>query len=154
MARSVGSGAAFSQPNFPEHELRGTAFQAEREPPQIAEIATAASARLRRDLETYHPNNPALAYALAGETHAVTLHRWSQYTDETQAALLSVFLEQSSELLRQLQARLGRMVPSNGYMYGQQDEAIKLETQADIVLEEIRRIEAALQACRLGEALQ
>jgi hypothetical protein len=150
MVKSANSNAAFSQLNFAGHEL----LQPERQPPQIAEIATAASTRLRRDLETYHPNNPALAYALVGETHAATLQRWSQYTDETQAALLTIFLEQSTELLRQFQARLGRMVPSNGYMYGQQDEAIKLETQADIVLEEIRRIEAALQPLKVGEALQ
>jgi hypothetical protein len=122
--------------------------------PPIKEIAAAALTRLRRDLETFHPNRPALSYALAGETHQVTLVDWRQYPTETQLALLEAFLDGASELLRQLQARLARMVPTNGYMFGLQDEAIKLETQADITLEEIRRIETALRALGTGAAVQ
>jgi hypothetical protein len=122
--------------------------------PPIADIAASALTRLRRDLETYHPNRPALSYALAGETHQVTLGDWRQYPPETQLALLAAFLDGASELLRQLQARLARMVPTNGYMYGLQDEAIKLETQADITLEEIRRIETALAALNTGASVQ
>ena len=122
--------------------------------PPIAEIAASALTRLRRDLETYHPNRPALSYALAGETHQGTLLKWRQYPPETQLALLAAFLDGASDLLHQLQARLARMVPTNGYMYGLQDEAIRLETQADITLEEIRRIETALQALSTGTAVQ
>jgi hypothetical protein len=67
---------------------------------------------------------------------------------------LAALLEEASGLLRQFQAQLARIVPANGYMYGLQDEAIKLEAQTDIALEEIRRIEAALSALEAGGALQ
>jgi hypothetical protein len=136
-------------PAYTEHEA-ATGYGS----PPIAEIAASALTRLRRDLETYHPNRPALSYALAGESHQVTLVDWQQYPPETQLALLESFLDGASELLRQLQARLARMVPTNGYMYGLQDEAIKLEAQADITLEEIRRIETAVQALSTGGAVQ
>jgi hypothetical protein len=138
-----------SLPNYARHEV-ATGYKS----PPITEKAASAVTRLRRDLETYHPNRPALAYALAGETHQSTLQDWRQYPPETQAALLGAFLEGASELLRQLQAKLARMVPTNGYMYGLQDEAIKLETQADITLEEIRRMETALEALNTGRAVQ
>lgn len=138
-----------SFPNYAGHEV-ATGYKS----PLITEKAASAVTRLRRDLETYHPDRPALAYALAGETHQATLQGWRQYPPETQVALLAAFLDDASELLRQLQARLARMVPANGYMNGLEDEAIKLETQADIALEEIRRIETALEALNTGHALQ
>ena len=121
---------------------------------QITALVADAAELLRRDIEAYHPNKPAIAYALVGETHAVILQRWHQHPPAAQGALLTALLEEASGLLRQFQAQLARIVPANGYMYGLQDEAIKLEAQTDIALEEIRRIEAALSALEAGGALQ
>jgi hypothetical protein len=152
MVKAVDSGAASAAQPLP-HYVRDDMAD-ERDAPQIMEQVATAFARLRRDLDTYHPNKPALAYALAGETHTVMLQRWRQYPPPAQAALLTAFLDETSSLLHQLQARIARIAPSNGYMYGLQDEAIKLETQADITLEEIRRIEAELRLLETGEPLQ
>lgn len=152
MVKAVDNGAASAAlplPNYASHDMA-----AERDTAQIMELVASAFTRLRRDLDTYHPNKPALAYALAGETHTVMLQRWRQYPLADQAALLTAFLDEASGLLHQLQARIARVAPTNGYMYGLQDEAIKLETQADVTLEEIRRIEADLRALETGEALQ
>ncbi len=152
MVKAVDSGAdsgAQPLPHYAGHDMA-----AEHDTAQITEQVATAFARLRRDLDTYHPNKPALAYALAGETHTVTLQKWRQYPPPAQAALLTAFLDEASSLLHQLQARIARVAPSNGYMYGLQDEAIKLETQADITLEEIRRIEAELRLLETGESLQ
>ena len=152
MVKAVDSGAASAAqplPHYAGHEMAGERGMAE-----IVEQVATAFARLRRDLDTYHPNKPALAYALAGETHSVILQRWRQFSPSAQAALLTAFLDETSGLLHQLQARIARVAPSNGYMYGLQDEAIKLETQADITLEEIHRLEAELRLLETGEALQ
>ncbi len=151
MVKAVDNGAASAAlqiPNYAGHDM------AERDATQIVEVVATAFARLRRDLDTYHPNKPALAYALAGETHAVILQKWRQYPQPAQSALLTAFLDETSGLLQQLQARIARVAPSNGYMYGLQEEAIKLEAQADITLEEIRRIEAELRVLETGEGLQ
>jgi hypothetical protein len=121
---------------------------------QIAEIAASAIERLHRDLETYHPSKPAIAFAMAGETHKATRHQWCQYPHEAQTALWMALRDAATGLLQQLQTRSARIVPANGYMYGLQDEAIKLEVQAEITLEEIHRIEAALRALDPGETLQ
>ena len=152
MVKAVDNGAAsaaFPLTNYPNHDMSDG-----HEVLQITELVTGAVARLRRDLDTYHPNKPALAYALTGETHAVTLQKWSLYPLAAQEALLTALLEEAFTLLHQLQAHIARMVPTNGYMFGLQDEAIKLETQADITLEEIHRLEAALQGLKTGKALQ
>ncbi len=115
----------------------------------IAEITTAMT-RLHRDLDACHPNNPSLAYALAAETHAAIRQKWSQYPQEAQAALLLAFLKEIAELQNQLQVRMTRLVPANGYMFGLQDEAMKLEAQTEILQEESSRAEADLQALLAG----
>ena len=145
---------SYASHNMAAHDLAAHDLAAEHDAAQIMELVTTAFTRLRRDLETYHPNKPALAYALAGETHAVMLQRWRQYPPPAQAALLTAFMDEVSGLLHQLQARIARVAPTNSYMYGLQDEAIKLETQADITLEEIHRIEAELRVLETGEPLQ
>jgi hypothetical protein len=152
MVKAVGNGAVRAAQPFSNYGSADIA--AEMQSPQIAEMVAAALTRLRRDLETFHPNKPALAYALAGETHVAMLQRWRHHPPAAQTALLVAFLKETSELLRQLQARTARIGPTNGYMFGLQDEAIKLEVQADITLEEIRRIEADIHELELGEALQ
>jgi len=152
MVKAIDNGAANAAP--PISNYAGHDMAAERDAVQIIELVATAFARLQRDLDTYHPNKPALAYALAGETHSVILQNWRKYPLAAQSTLLSAFLDETSGLLHQLQARIARVAPSNGYMYGLQDEAIKLETQADITLEEIRRIEAELRVLETGEALQ
>lgn len=152
MVKAVDNGAVSAAMPLPNYTGRDMA--AEHDVAQIMELVATAFARLRRDLETYHPNKPGLAYALAGETHAAMLQKWRQYPPAAQSALLSAFLEEATGLLHQLQARLARVAPTNGYMYGLQDEAIRLETQADITLEEIRRIEAELRAFQGGNPLQ
>lgn len=121
---------------------------------RFAEAVAGAIGRLRRDLETFHPNRPAIAFALAGETHAVMMQQWRQYPAEMQIALLTALQEEATGLLHQLHALSARIAPSNGYMYGLQDDAIRLEAQAEIALEEIHRIEAELQAFGTGEILQ
>jgi hypothetical protein len=122
---------------------------------EITKLAAGALERLRRDLESYHPTKPAIAYALAGETHKVTVRKWRQnHPPAVQSALLSALLDEAAVLLRQLQTQIAKIVPSNGYMFGMQDEAIKLETQADITLEEIHRLEADLRALDMGEVVQ
>jgi hypothetical protein len=152
MVKSVDNGAAGAAQNLSQYASRD--FEAGPVSPQFAEIISAAITRLRRDLDTYHPNKPALAFALAGETHDAMLQRWRRYPPAAQTALLTAYREEASELLRQLQARIARIVPTNGYMYGLQDEAMKLEAQAEIALEEVRRIETALHALDIGEVLQ
>jgi hypothetical protein len=150
MVKAVDNGAASAAlplTNYPTVNMVDASLH-------ITELVATAFARLSRDLETYHPTKPAIAYALAEETHAVTLQRWRQYPPAAQTALLTALLEEASELLRQLQARIARIAPTNGYMYGLQDEAIKLEAQADVALEEIHRIEADLSALEAGGALQ
>jgi hypothetical protein len=143
------AGAALPLPNYAKHRI-----VTERDSAQIIELVPIAFARLRHDLDKYNPTKPAIAYALVGETHLAILHGWRQYPPATQAALLAALLEEVTGLLHQLQVRIARVAPTHGYMYGQQDEAIKLETQTDIALEEIHRIEAELRALEIGEALQ
>jgi hypothetical protein len=143
------AGAAVPLPNYTKRDL-----VAEDDGIQISELAAAAFTRLRRDLEAYDPTKPAIAYALAGETHAAILHTWREYPSGAQTALLTALLEEASGLLQQIQARAARVAPTNGYMYGQQEEAMKLEAQADITVEEIHRIEAELGVLGTGEALQ
>lgn len=120
----------------------------------VAAFAETAMMSFCRDLERFHPNKPALAYALAGETHAALMQKWRLYAKPIQQALLTALRDDLSDLLRRLQSRLARVAPDHGYMFGLHEEAIKLETQADITLEEIRRLEAALHALELGTALQ
>jgi hypothetical protein len=152
MVKAVDNGAAGAA--LPAHEYASRDFGTGQISPQFAEIVSAAVTRLRRDLETYHPNKPALAFALAGETHDALLQRWGKYPPAAQTALLTALLDEATELLRQLQARIARIVPTNGYMFGLQDDAMKLEAQAEITMEEVRRIEAALDALDVGEVLQ
>jgi hypothetical protein len=152
MVKAADNGAASAAAPLPPYT--GRDITADQDTAQIMELVALAFARLQRDLETYHPNKPALTYALAGESHAVMLQKWRQYPRAAQSALLTALLDEASGLLHQLQARIARVVPSNGYMFGLQDEAIRLETQADITLEEIRRIEAELRLLETGEALQ
>ena len=152
MVETVDIGTAGAPRSVPAYASRNTAPGLGA--PLVAELVAAAIARLRGDLEMYRPSKPAIAYALAGETHAAMLQRWRQHSRAVQAALLAAFLTEASELMRQIHARIARIAPSHGYMFGLQDEAIKLEAQADITLEEIRRIEAELNALRAGEALQ
>ena len=152
MVKAVDNSAASAAQPLPHYA--GHDMAAERDETQITEQVATAFARFRRDLDTYHPNKPALAYALAGETHTVILQTWRQYPPAAQAALLTAFLDETSSLLHQLQTRIARVAPTNGYMYGLQDEAIKLETQADVTLEEIHRIEAELRVLETGKPLQ
>jgi hypothetical protein len=82
------------------------------------------------------------------------MQHWREYSTEAQMALLTALHEDATGLLRQLQADSARIVPANGIMFGLQDEAIKLEAQTDITLEEIRRIEAEQRALETGEPPQ
>lgn len=120
---------------------------------QIAELAAAAIARLQRDIESYHPNNPAIAFALTGETHAAIRHKWSQYPPDVQTALWTALQEAATSLLHQFHEWNARLVPANGYMYGLQDEIMKIEAQAEIALEEIHRIEVELRVLIAGDVL-
>ena len=126
---------------------------ADQESTQVAELVAAAIARMRRDMEKYHPNDPAIAYAFVGETHGAMTHQWRQYPADAQIALLAALQKEAVGLLHQLQAPCARIALTNGYMYGLQDEAIKLETQAEIAIEEIHRIEAELHALSARDAL-
>lgn len=149
MVKAAGNathGAAPPTPTYPGPDM-GAGIQ-------VADVVAAAAARFRRDLETYRPGNPALAYALTGETHTVMLHRWRQYPRAAQVEMLKALLEDAAAFRGHLQAQLARITPTNGFMFGQQDEAIKLETQADITMEEIQRIEAALRALEADDAPQ
>jgi hypothetical protein len=148
-AHNDAAGAALPLQNYTRHDMG-----IEQDSAQFMELVPVAFARLRHDLERYNPTKPAIAYALVGETHSAILHGWRQYPPATQAILLAALLEETTGLLHQQQVRIARVAPTNGYMYGQQDEAIKLETQADITMEEIHRIEAELRVLEAGEALQ
>lgn len=152
MIKAVNKSAAGAALPLPDFTRPDTA--AEQDSTQIAEIVTGTIERLHRDLETYHPSKPAIAFALAGETHKAMRQQWGPYPAEAQAALWAALLEATTALLHQFQTRSARIVPDNGYMYGLQDEAIKLEVQAEIILEEIHRIEAELRAFDIGEVLQ
>jgi hypothetical protein len=143
------AGAALPLQNYAPHDIG-----VEPEWAQFMDLVPVAFARLRRDLEAYNPTKPAIAYALVGETHSAILHGWREYSSEIQAALLTALLEEASGFLHQLQARIARVVPTNSYMFGQQEDAMMLEAQVDITLEEIHRIEAELRMLKTGEALQ
>lgn len=152
MVKAVNNGAAAATQAAPPYVSRGT--MAELDASQVTELVSAAAALLRRDLEMCHPNKPAIAYALAGETHAAMLLKWRQHPPAVQATLLTALMEEATGLLRQLQARIARIVPAHGYMFGMQDEAMKLETQVEIAMEEIRRIDADLRGLKTQEVLQ
>ncbi len=148
-ADDTASSATFSFAGYVSGKLPGVPETA-----AMAEIGTAV-AKLRHDLDACHPNNPSLAYALAAETHAAMQHKWHHYPQETRAALLLAFLKEVSGVQHQLRTRIARIEPENGYMFGLQDEAMKLEAQAEILQEEINRAEADLQTLLAGdEALQ
>jgi alanine-alpha-ketoisovalerate/valine-pyruvate aminotransferase len=137
---------------LPDYAREGAAVQHDSTP--IKEAVASAIERLRRDLDSYHPSKHAIAFALAGETHKTTHHQWCQHAPEAQIALWLALQEAATGLLQQLQSRSARMVPDNGFMYGLQDEVLKLEVQAEITLEEIHRIEDELRALDVGETLQ
>ena len=71
-----------------------------------------------------------------------------------QITLLAALLDEATTLLHQLQARIAQIPSNHGYMYGLQDEAIRLETQADIAPEGIRHIESDLNPLKTGLLLQ
>ncbi|WP_297494345.1 hypothetical protein [Acidocella sp.] len=143
MTRATDNGASRAAPAG----VMSLAMMAEPGPP-VAELAGAAIMRFRGDLETCLPGKPALAYALADETHAAMLKRWRRYPQDIQEAILAAFLEETCELLHQIQARTELTVAHHGHMFGMQEEVVRLETQADITLEEVHRIERDLAALR------
>jgi hypothetical protein len=152
MVNTPDKGTAASAVPLPDYGASDHA--AEHDAAMITELVATAIARLNRDVSAYHQNKPAIAYALAGETHAAIMHQWRQYKPEAQIALLAALLDEATALLHQLQLLSARIVPSNGYMFGLQDEAMKLEAQADITLEEIHRIEAELRVLKANNTLQ
>ena len=131
----------------------GRNMAAESDTPPVLDLVDAALARFRHDLEMYQPTGPAIVYAMARETHLATLQRWRQYPPASQSVLLKALLKAAAGLLREFRARHARIAPTHGHMYGQQEEALKLETLADITVEEVRRIEAELSMLQTGEAL-
>jgi hypothetical protein len=152
MVKVVDKSAAGAALPLPDYSRPDAAAQ--HDSTQIEEIVAGAIERLHRDLDSYNPAKHAIAFALAGETHKAMQQQWSEYPFEAQAALWTALQEAATGLLQQLQARSARIVPANGFMYGLQDEAIKLEVQAEIILEEIHRTEAELRRLNIGEVLQ
>lgn len=120
----------------------------------VVELASAAISRLRRDMDKYKPDRPAVVYALAGETHATIMQEWRGHEHGIFTALLNALLDETLSVAKGLQAEAARIAPMNGYMYGLQDEAIRLEALLDILHEEILRIEAELRRHHARQPLQ
>ena len=120
----------------------------------VSELAANAMARLRHDLDCYKPDKPFIAYALAGETHAIIIQEWRATHPAIFTKMLVALLDETVTLARSLQSETARFGPTNSFMYGLQDELIRLETQTDIVNEEIRRIEAEIRRQYRGQSVQ
>jgi hypothetical protein len=112
-------------------------------PPHCQDAVEIAVSRLRRDIERFKPDRPAVIYALIGETHKAIMEDWRESGDL--AEHMECLLEEMTALMRRLHAAAVSGYPANG---GGMADRVRLEIQADVALEEVRRIELELQALR------
>lgn len=117
-------------------------------PPEVV----SALVRLRRDLDRFNAERPAVTYALVGETHKAIIEEWRNGTSPSAfLSLLRAFHAESLGLMRQYQRAAAISLPPNGFMFGVSDEMVGYETQADIMREEVTRLENEIKV--MGDAL-
>jgi len=109
----------------------------------LPEVASAV-ARLRADVDKLQPDHLDETYALLAETHATILAAWR--ANPRCQALLEALRGELIALVDEYHAYAARALPVNGYMYGISDEAVRCDTQADVMLDEVRHLEAEAAA--------
>jgi hypothetical protein len=103
----------------------------------------AALAKLRRDVERFRPALPGIAYALMGETHKAIMEDWREAGWAQADGCLETQLEC---LLGEVTRQMRRLHTAS--ISDPADDRARLQAQADMMLEEIRRIEAELSILR------
>lgn len=108
-----------------------------------------AIARLRGDVERFRADRPAVAYALLSETHQAIMGDWRAAGGKVPADDLAHWLECLLEAATALMHRLHveAVSPPTAADSGAGERG-RLAAQADMVLEEVRRIEAELAVLR------
>ena len=114
------------------------------EPEQPMPEVAAAVARLRADVDKLKPDNLEETYALLTETHQAIIKNW-RGRPQCQA-LLEALRRELIALVDEYHADAARALPVNGYMFGMSEDAMRCDTQADVMLDEARQLEAEAAA--------
>ncbi len=114
-------------------------------PAPCRRAVSSAIARLRRDLDRLRLDRPAVAYALLGETHRAIMEDWRGAEGGGCSNGLAAWLECLREEAAGLMHQLHVLSVSGGTP---EAERARLTMQADMALEEIRRIEGEIAGLR------
>ena len=134
------AGAAGVQPVAPP--LSHVAYDGE--PARLMPEVAAAVARLRADVDKLKPDDLDETYALLTETHQAIIKNW-RARPQCQA-LLEALRRELIALVDEYHADAARALPVNGYMFGISEDAMRCDTQADVMLDEARQLEAEAAA--------
>ncbi|MDR3505610.1 MAG: hypothetical protein P4L52_05160 [Acidocella sp.] len=107
--------------------------------PPMPEVA-AAMARLRADVDKIKPDHLDETYALLAETHRAIVDNWRGRPQCQE--MLEALRHELIVLVDEYHDCAERVLPVNGYMLGVAEDAIRYDTQADVMLDEVRQLEA------------
>lgn len=109
----------------------------------MPEVA-AAVARLRADVDRLKPDHLDETYALLTETHRSIIENWRARPQCQE--MLEVLRHELIALVDEYHDCAARALPVNGYMFGVSEDAMRCDTQADVMLDEVRRLETEAAA--------
>lgn len=114
---------------------------------QISQAVAWAVIKLRQDLDRFKPDKPAVIYALVDETHRAILTTWRGHESFPMLAprLLAGMREETARLMHHFREAANLGLPANGTTFGVAEAALFYETCADVLLEEMRRIDDDLR---------
>ncbi|MGO9817722.1 MAG: hypothetical protein ACLPJJ_03990 [Acidocella sp.] len=109
----------------------------------MPEVA-AAVARLRADVDRLRPDRLDETYALLDETRRDIIKNWRGHP--RCQAMLEALRRELIALVDEYHEQADRALPVNGYMFGMSEDAMRCDTQADMMLDEAHQLEAAAVA--------
>jgi hypothetical protein len=90
------------------------------------------------------PDHLDETYALLAETHRAIIDDWRGHPQCQE--LLEALRHELIMLVDEYHDCAERVLPVNGYMFGVSEDAMRCDTQADVMLDEVRQLEAEAAA--------